>query len=900
MIATELKQTLKKGSLFLIIYTLLAVAAGYALWQHYLTSAEQAKEAYRREALAGQFERKVKELENLFSVTYETARTISLLPGVRSVTGGNRANEKEDVVASKRMSADAYGTVQQLYNNLAIHLDVSEVYYVRNGLDFARGQVPFFMFDAIRMGTEGEGEPESEGPKNDDVPEEAEADEYAYYPQQIAQLQASHPKFNFRQLDQIPAVLSPALRTCDNRQYLSKSTGDVKNTHGILYSVPVYDIKGGALSGIISVIVRTNVFEAALIGIPFVPLTEADQATASKLGFTIPKEAAPFALINEKHGIQITDRRHVGMAKIVQTFPQGNAVDTFVKTLKAQGDAPWKLVFHIPPGAWENAVAPAKALLAQQLAGLVALWLMLAALTAFILRRQYRDTVELNRFVERVVEVEETGDFSRRVEVLSSGKIGQTARAYNSMMDHLQATLSNTNQVMEAVARGDFSARVDTASRGDLEHLKNNINASVDKLAFTMRALTDVMNALRAGDLTKRVDQSVEGEFRVAVDHAMLAMQTVLENIETVMAAAADGDFSERVKIDLAAGSFRHLGEKVNQLMATNAASLGEVQRVLRVLALGDLTGKITQNFSGVFGQMADDVNATVDNLKSLAEEIKAATETITTAADEIAAGNADLSQRTELQASSLEETSSTMENLAMMVKRNAQNAQTADELANVATRVAGKGGADIASVVSTMGSINDSSRRIADIIGVIDGIAFQTNILALNAAVEAARAGEQGKGFAVVAAEVRNLAQRSAEAAKEIKHLINDSVDKVDQGGHQVAQAGQTMKEIVQSIEKVTAMIRSIAVSSTEQSEGIDQVKQAVVQMDEVTQQNAALVEQAAAAAAALNEQAKELAVSVDRFKLDTPSSNKRSPLAVRTGQLLIAHPMKGSSHER
>ena len=257
------------------------------------------------------------------------------------------------------------------------------------------------------------------------------------------------------------------------------------------------------------------------------------------------------------------------------------------------------------------------------------------------------------------------------------------------------------------------------------------------------------------------------------------------------------------------------------------------------------------------------------DSLADIVGQVRNGTETISTASSQIAAGNLDLSSRTEQQASSLEETASSMEELTSTVKQNADNARQANVLAVSASEVAVRGGTVVSEVVDTMASINESSKKIVDIIGVIDSIAFQTNILALNAAVEAARAGEQGRGFAVVAAEVRNLAQRSAAAAKEIKTLINDSVDKVDAGGKLVDQAGVTMAEIVQSITRVTNIMSEIASASMEQTMGIEQINSAISQMDEVTQQNAALVEEAAAAAGSMQEQAAALSEVVSIFKL-------------------------------
>ena len=256
-------------------------------------------------------------------------------------------------------------------------------------------------------------------------------------------------------------------------------------------------------------------------------------------------------------------------------------------------------------------------------------------------------------------------------------------------------------------------------------------------------------------------------------------------------------------------------------------------------------------------------------SLTGIVSTVRSGTDTIATASGQIAAGNQDLSSRTEEQASSLEETAASMEELTSTVKQNADNARQANQLAVSASSVAVKGGSVVAQVVDTMGAINTSSKKIVDIIGVIDGIAFQTNILALNAAVEAARAGEQGRGFAVVAAEVRNLAQRSAAAAKEIKTLIGDSVDKVEEGSKQVAEAGKTMDEIVGSVKRVTDIMAEIEAASREQTAGIEQINQAITQMDQVTQQNAALVEEAAAAAASLQEQASGLSQVVSIFKL-------------------------------
>jgi len=297
---------------------------------------------------------------------------------------------------------------------------------------------------------------------------------------------------------------------------------------------------------------------------------------------------------------------------------------------------------------------------------------------------------------------------------------------------------------------------------------------------------------------------------------------------------------------------------------------LKEAVTIAQNVSAGDLTSDIRVQSKDELGQLMLALKDMNDNLLRIVGDVRRGTDTISTASTEIASGNLDLSSRTEQQAGSLQETASAMEELTATVKQNAENAKQANQLAETASHIAIKGGAVVSRVVETMASINASSKKVVDIIGVIDGIAFQTNILALNAAVEAARAGEQGRGFAVVASEVRSLAQRSASAAKEIKELIGDSVGKVDAGAALVDEAGTTMGEILESVKRVTGIMGEISSASDEQTRGIEQINHAIAQMDQVTQQNAALVEEAAAAAASMQEQTANLANVVAVFKLD------------------------------
>ncbi|AZR22727.1 methyl-accepting chemotaxis protein [Xanthomonas vasicola] len=357
----------------------------------------------------------------------------------------------------------------------------------------------------------------------------------------------------------------------------------------------------------------------------------------------------------------------------------------------------------------------------------------------------------------------------------------------------------------------------------------------------------------------------------------------VEEEVARIVRAAAAGDMGGRVETDGKQGFFLQLAQQLNGLLDANAGSLEQISALLSALSRGDLTVRMHGEFSGVFAQMRDDANATAEQLADIVGRIKVSSSAINSAAGEIASGNSDLSHRTEQQAANLEETAASMEELTSTVKQNAENARQANQLAIGATGVASQGGEVVSQVVTTMSGIEASSKKIADIISVIDGIAFQTNILALNAAVEAARAGEQGRGFAVVASEVRTLAQRSAGAAKEIKGLIDDSVHKVAEGSALVRKAGATMAEIVASVQRVTDIMGEISAASQEQSSGIEQVNQTITQMDETTQQNAALVEEATAAARSMEEQAGHLAEAVSVFKLDESAAPVAQTARVR-----------------
>jgi len=469
------------------------------------------------------------------------------------------------------------------------------------------------------------------------------------------------------------------------------------------------------------------------------------------------------------------------------------------------------------------------------------------------------------------------GDLTSQITITSQDEVGKLLEAMRTMQNSLNSFVEAQDMISRKHVEGIISYNID-ASRfpGTYGKMAKDINELVNSHIAVKMKVVDVISQYAKGDFSTDMDRLPGEKAKItnAMDNVKMSLLSISSDIKMLAEAGAKGDFSKRSDAAKYEFMFKEMIDDFNKLIETCDVGFNDVLRVANALAQGDLTQTITKDYPGLFGETKDGVNATVENLKKLVDEIKVAVESINTGSKEIAQGNQDLSQRTEEQASSLEETASSMEELTSTVKQNAENAKQANQLAIGASGVAGKGGAVVGQVVGTMASINESSRKIVDIISVIDGIAFQTNILALNAAVEAARAGEQGRGFAVVAAEVRNLAQRSAAAAKEIKTLIGDSVDKVENGTKLVGEAGQTMEEIVTSIKRVTDIMAEISAASSEQSSGIEQVNQAITQMDEVTQQNAALVEEAAAAAESLEEQAQNLAQSVSVFKMDSSGS--------------------------
>jgi len=518
----------------------------------------------------------------------------------------------------------------------------------------------------------------------------------------------------------------------------------------------------------------------------------------------------------------------------------------------------WSILIRVPQdqaaaGAWtiqRNVMLSALACLASIL-----------VMGFFIGRR----TAQVLRRVTEAAGAMAAGQYDTRVEVKSRDEIGQLANAFNDMGGHLQAAdvkikeITNALSKVQAVIEFNLDGTIITAN----DNFLNTLGYSLDEIKgkhhrmFCEAAYTNSQEyanfwaKLNRGEMDSGVSRRLgKGGKEVWIQASYNPIMDSKGKVYKVAKFATDVTAQKKAQLEL-------------------EACIAEAQKSLGALAQGDLTQQMEGAYQGELEKIKESINAALTNLTHTITTVRDTVEGVTAGSEQITKGSEDLSQRTSEQASALEETSASMEEMTSTVSQNADNAKQANQLAIAARNIADKGGSVTVRAVEAMGEINKSSKKIADIITVIDEIAFQTNLLALNAAVEAARAGEHGRGFAVVASEVRNLAQRAATAAKEIKDLINESIQRVTDGSELVSQSGKTLEEIVGSVKRVTDIIAEITAASQEQASGIDQVNRAILQMDDATQQNAALVEETTSAAQSMKEQAVELLRQVETFKV-------------------------------
>ncbi|MDG4811438.1 methyl-accepting chemotaxis protein [Hydrogenovibrio sp. 3SP14C1] len=466
--------------------------------------------------------------------------------------------------------------------------------------------------------------------------------------------------------------------------------------------------------------------------------------------------------------------------------------------------------------------------------------------------------------------VSDTGDFSIRADEKRQDEIGEMGRSVNFLLSNMQEAIIEANKVVVALSKGQFDQRVTADLNGDLNTLKEGINDSADSIDETMKELGRVMESMNNGDFNITVNADVEGDFLRMVNNVsatMKALNSSISDIINVMDAMQQGQFNKRVEAE-AKGDLLTLKEGINTSMTALDSAIEDVTRVVVAQSEGDLTQNITADYYGELKTLKNAINSSAAKLTDVVTKAINATNIVNSGATEVAQGSMDLSQRVQEQAAALEETSSTMEEMNSAVQNNAEHAKQATDVAHDVQQKSTEGSSVMQQTIEAMNAIQESSHKISEIVTLIDGIAFQTNLLALNAAVEAARAGDHGRGFAVVAGEVRALAQKSADAAKDITNLINESVTRIDQGTKLASESGEVLSTINQSIDNVAQMIEHIAQASVQQTEGIEQAHKAISQIDEVTQQNAALVEETSAAAESMSEQAGILEKDMAFFK--------------------------------
>ncbi len=463
-----------------------------------------------------------------------------------------------------------------------------------------------------------------------------------------------------------------------------------------------------------------------------------------------------------------------------------------------------------------------------------------------------------------------SGDFSIRNEVKSSDEVGSTAEAINKLLEKISTALNEANTTVKAIAEGDFSNRITGDYHGDLKALKQGINDSTTNISSVMNKISKAMAEMRSGNYAFEIDHSAKGHYQAILADAQQAMATthkVITEINQVMLAMQNGDFHTRVDIE-AHGDLGVLKSRINDSMQSLNSAIEEISKVILAQSSGDLTTSINNEYQGDLLALKNAVNQSIEKLSSTVAQSMQSAHVVSEEANMLSVGADELNNRLQQQAAAIEQTSATMEEMNAAVQNNTESANQAAQVVNKVQTESIQAGEVMNKTIEAMGSIQSSSHEIAEIVSLIDGIAFQTNLLALNAAVEAARAGEHGRGFAVVAGEVRALAQKSADAAKDIKQLIDSSVQRIDQGTQLASDSGEVINEITRSIDDVTAMIQQINNASLEQAEGISQVHQAISDIDSATQENASLVEKTSSSANSMSDQATSLNENMSFFK--------------------------------
>ncbi|BBP44601.1 HAMP domain-containing methyl-accepting chemotaxis protein [Thiosulfativibrio zosterae] len=514
--------------------------------------------------------------------------------------------------------------------------------------------------------------------------------------------------------------------------------------------------------------------------------------------------------------------------------------------------------------------------------------LLLGLVIGLMVSGRIKNNVE--GLVKQMGELVKTQNLSLRMPKRDDDETGDIAEALNGLLETFAKGIDETQSVVEAIAKADYQKRIVGQYQGDLLELKDGVNASAESVSFMMDELSKVMDALHNGKFDIKMDKRVPKGFSKQVEDALSSINQVVIEINVAMQEMNQGDFEGEITVD-ARGALLSLKNNINGSLKNMAMAISAISEVVEAQAAGDLTKELPSGtFKGQLHDLKNAINYSSAKVREVVQVAIEASQVVSGAAQEVSQGSLDLSQSVQEQAAALEQTSATMNEMNSQVQSSSANAKEATNVAKTVQKKAHDGVGVMRQTITAMTAIEESSHKISDIVSLIDGIAFQTNLLALNAAVEAARAGDHGRGFAVVAGEVRNLAQKSAEAAKDIKVLIDETVQRVGQGSRLATESGDMLNDINTSIESVTKMMDEIAQAAAEQADGVHQVHQAITQIDGVTQQNAALVEETSAASESLSEQARLLQKEMSFFRIGAHSNasyNSQSKAAVKTPAL-------------
>jgi len=537
-----------------------------------------------------------------------------------------------------------------------------------------------------------------------------------------------------------------------------------------------------------------------------------------------------------------------------------------VKTDWKIGDVRGAISAKIPMGDLEVAMSKPIVELEITLAIIATIIVSVTYLLILMLRNR------LSRLRDSVEYVEQSGDLTKRVTDTSRDAVGLTINKFNSLQNYVLGSVAQLSATSRAMGEGNFSQKA-MGAKGSFTSIQNSMNKASSNLDFTMNELAKVMKALEEGEFDVTMDSEVPIAFRSKVDRALKSIRFVMSDIVDVMKKMEEGDFQQRVEAE-AYGELAILKKAINTSLDTMSSAISQISEVVTAQASGDLTVSLSSGqFNGELNDLKNAINHSVQKLKDVVAVVSQAGKTVNAAARDVQNGANGISQRAQAQAASLEETSATMEQMNATIQQNTDNTEQSTKLAKEVQQKARTGTEVMSQTIEAMSAIQQSSHKISDIVTMIDGIAFQTNLLALNAAVEAARAGEHGRGFAVVAGEVRSLAQKSAEAAKDIKQLITESVGLIEEGSMRADESGEALNGITESIDEVASLVSQIANATKEQAAGMHQVHDAVTHIDGVTQQNVALVEETSSAAQSLSHQSNLLRQEVKFFKTENRS---------------------------